>query len=58
MSLKPEDHDRYLIQDTQRVIQAIVTLVRIHSVQGEGIFDDATGAKVRGRFGITGSKAE
>ena len=42
--LKAEDADRYLIRDAQRVIEAIESLVRIHSAQEEDIYDHATGA--------------
>lgn len=41
--LKTEDADRYLIRDAQRVIEAIESLVRIHSAQEEDIYDSATG---------------
>jgi soluble P-type ATPase len=39
--LAPEDADRYLIRDAQRVIEAIESLVRIHSAQEDDIYDYA-----------------
>jgi heavy metal translocating P-type ATPase len=39
--LKAEDADRYLIRDAQRVIEAIESLVRIHSAQEEDIYEHA-----------------
>jgi hypothetical protein len=34
-----ETIDRYLIRDAQRVIEALETLVRIHTAQEEDIYD-------------------
>ena len=42
--LAPEDADRYLIRDAQRVIEAIEALVRIHNAQEEDIYEHAIGA--------------
>ena len=39
--LRPEDTDRYLIRDAQRVIESIESLVRIHNAQEEDIYDHA-----------------
>jgi hypothetical protein len=39
--LIPEDTDRYLIRDAQRVIESIESLVRIHNAQEEDIYDHA-----------------
>ena len=39
--LTPEDIDRYLIRDAQRVIESIEALVRIHNVQEEDIYQHA-----------------
>jgi soluble P-type ATPase len=41
--LVPEDADRYLIRDAQRVIEAIEALVRIHSAQEDDIYEHAAG---------------
>lgn len=40
--LSPEDADRYLIRDAQRVIESIEALVRIHNAQEEDIYEHAT----------------
>jgi heavy metal translocating P-type ATPase len=37
--LRPEDTDRYLVRDAQRVIESIEALVRIHNAQEEDIYD-------------------
>jgi hypothetical protein len=37
--LPSEKIDRYLIRDAQRVIEAVETLVRIHTAQEEDIYD-------------------
>jgi heavy metal translocating P-type ATPase len=37
--LPPEKIDRYLIRDAQRVIEAVETVVRIHTAQEEDIYD-------------------
>ena len=39
--LTPEDADRYLIRDAQRVIGSIEALVRIHNAQEEDIYEHA-----------------
>jgi heavy metal translocating P-type ATPase len=39
--LSPEDADRYLIRDAQRVIESIEVLVRIHNAQEEDIYEHA-----------------
>lgn len=39
--LSPEDADRYLIRDAQRVIESIESLVRIHNAQEEDIYEHA-----------------
>lgn len=39
--LLPEDADRYLIRDAQRVIESIEALVRIHSAQEDDIYEHA-----------------
>jgi heavy metal translocating P-type ATPase len=42
--LRPEDADRYLVRDAQRVIESIEALVRIHNAQEEDIYEDAAAA--------------
>jgi heavy metal translocating P-type ATPase len=42
--LTPQDADRYLIRDAQRVIESIEALVRLHNAQEEDIYEYATGA--------------
>ena len=42
--LSPEDIDRYLIRDAQRIIESIEALVRIHNAQEEDIYEHAIGA--------------
>ena len=42
--LTPQDADRYLIRDAQRVIESIEALVRIHNAQEEDIYEHAIGA--------------
>jgi hypothetical protein len=39
--LTPDDTDRYLIRDAQRVIESIEALVRIHNAQEEDIYEHA-----------------
>jgi soluble P-type ATPase len=39
--LLPEDTDRYLIRDAQRVIESIESLVRMHNAQEEDIYEYA-----------------
>jgi len=39
--LSPNDADRYLIRDGQRIIESIESLVRIHSAQEEDIYESA-----------------
>jgi heavy metal translocating P-type ATPase len=39
--LLPNEADRYLVRDAQRVIEAIEALVRIHNAQEEDIYEDA-----------------
>ena len=39
--LTPNDADRYLIRDAQRVIESIEALVRIHNAQEEDIYEHA-----------------
>jgi heavy metal translocating P-type ATPase len=39
--LRPEDADRYLVRDAQRVIESIEALVRMHNAQEEDIYDHA-----------------
>ena len=39
--LRPEDVDKYLIRDAQRVIELIEALVRIHNAQEEDIYEHA-----------------
>jgi heavy metal translocating P-type ATPase len=41
-ALKPQDIDRYLIHDAQRVIESLEALVRLHSAQEEDIYEQAT----------------
>ena len=40
--LRPEDVDKYLVRDAQRVIELIEALVRIHNAQEEDIYEYAT----------------
>jgi heavy metal translocating P-type ATPase len=42
--LLPENADRYLIRDAQRIIESIDALVRIHNAQEEDIYEHAIGA--------------
>jgi hypothetical protein len=42
--LTAADADHYLIRDAQRVVEAIETLVRLHNVQEEDIYEHAIGA--------------
>jgi hypothetical protein len=42
--LSPEDIDRYLVRDAQRVIESIEALVRIHNAQEEDIYEHAVAA--------------
>ena len=44
--LSPEDADRYLIRDAQRVIESIEALVRIHNAQEEDIYEHAISGHV------------
>ena len=37
--LPSEDVDRYLIRDAQRLIEAVETLVRLHTAQEEDIYE-------------------
>lgn len=39
--LTPEDADRYLVRDAQRVIESLEALVRVHNAQEEDIFEHA-----------------
>ena len=39
--LHPEDADKYLVRDAQRVIESIEALVRIHNAQEEDIYEHA-----------------
>jgi hypothetical protein len=39
--LAPEDVDRYLVRDAQRVIESIEALVRMHNAQEEDIYEHA-----------------
>jgi heavy metal translocating P-type ATPase len=39
--LRPEDVDKYLVRDAQRVIESIEALVRIHNAQEEDIYEHA-----------------
>jgi hypothetical protein len=41
--LCPEDVDKYLVRDAQRVIESIEALVRIHNAQEEDIYEHAAG---------------
>jgi hypothetical protein len=42
--LSPDEADRYLIRDAQRIIESIEALVRIHNAQEEDIYEQAVGA--------------
>ena len=42
--LTPQDADRYLVRDAQRVIELIEALVRIHNAQEEDIYEHAVAA--------------
>jgi heavy metal translocating P-type ATPase len=42
--LRPQDVDRYLVRDAQRVIESIEALVRIHNAQEEDIYEHAVAA--------------
>jgi len=39
--LSPDDADRYLIRDGQRIIESIESLVRIHNAQEQDIYENA-----------------
>jgi hypothetical protein len=39
--LRPEDVDKYLVRDAQRVIESIEALVRVHNAQEEDIYEYA-----------------
>ena len=41
--LPTENIDRYLIRDAQRIIEAIETLLRMHTAQEEDIYDAVAG---------------
>ena len=43
-TVRPQDVDRYLIRDAQRVIESIEALVRLHNAQEEDIYEHATAA--------------
>jgi heavy metal translocating P-type ATPase len=45
--LTPDDVDRYLIRDAQRVIESIEALVRLHNAQEEDIYEHAAAASLR-----------
>jgi hypothetical protein len=40
-NLHPDDVDKYLVRDAQRVIESIEALVRIHNAQEEDIYEHA-----------------
>ncbi len=42
--LRPQDVDRYLVRDAQRVIESIEALVRLHNAQEEDIYEHASAA--------------
>jgi hypothetical protein len=42
--LTPDDTDRYLIRDAQRVIESLEALVRLHNAQEEDIYEYASAA--------------
>jgi heavy metal translocating P-type ATPase len=42
--LHPEEADKYLVRDAQRVIESIEALVRIHNAQEEDIYEHAAAA--------------
>lgn len=42
--LRPEDADKYLVRDAQRMIESIEALVRIHNAQEEDIYEHAAAA--------------
>ncbi|WP_407340774.1 efflux RND transporter periplasmic adaptor subunit [Methylocapsa polymorpha] len=39
--LRPDESDRYLIRDAQRIIESIESLVRMHNAQEEDIYEQA-----------------
>jgi hypothetical protein len=47
--LSPNNADRYLIRDGQRIIESIESLVRIHSAQEEDIYESAGSERVAER---------
>ena len=57
--LSPNDADRYLIRDGQRIIESIESLVRIHSAQEEDIYESAGTELISERrwLGASNSKA-
>ena len=47
--LSPNDADRYLIRDGQRIIESIESLVRIHNAQEEDIYENAGSERIAER---------
>jgi len=43
-AVRPEDADKYLVRDAQRVIESIEALARIHNALEEDIYEHAAAA--------------
>ena len=56
--LSPNDADRYLIRDGQRIIESIESLVRIHSAQEEDIYESAGTELISERWWLGASKSK
>ena len=56
--LSPNDADRYLIRDGQRIIESIESLVRIHSAQEEDIYESAGTELISERRWLGASKSK
>jgi heavy metal translocating P-type ATPase len=55
--LSPNDADRYLIRDGQRIIESIESLVRIHNAQEEDIYENAGSELVAERRWFSAGKS-
>ncbi len=56
--LGPEDADRYLIRDAQRIIESVEALVRIHNAQEEEIYENVGSRFISGRRWLGQSKSK
>ncbi len=53
--LSPNESDRYLIRDAQRIIESIESLVRLHNAQEEDIYEEAVDWSAEGSSSTAGS---